>query len=92
MLYRGCDIEKNPAPKRALHPRGRDVLVQGVLVQDVLPTAAQRYDVAVSEFEEYLRVRETFIGSKNLSAGVIIAAGPSPTGPSSEPQYLMKSR
>ena len=89
VLYRGGDIEKNPGPKRALHPRGRDVLVQGVLVQDVLPTVAQRYDVAESEFEEYLRVRETFMGS---TAGVIIAAGPSPSGPGSEPQYLMKSR
>ena len=44
------DIERTLGPKRALSPRGRDVLVQ-----DVLPTAAQRYDVAVSEFEEYLR-------------------------------------
>ena len=47
-------FERNPGSQRALHPRGRDVLVQ-----DVRPTAAQRYDVAVSEFEEYLRVRDT---------------------------------
>ena len=32
--------------KRALPLRGRDVLVQ-----DVLPTAAQRFDMAVSELE-----------------------------------------
>ena len=33
--------------------RGRDVLVQ-----DVLPTTALRYDVAVSEFQKYLRFRD----------------------------------
>ena len=92
MLYRGGDIEKNPGSKRALHPRGRDVLVQGVLVQDVLPTVAQQYHVAESELEEYLRVRETFMGSKKLSAGVTIEAGASPSGPSPEPQCLIKSR
>ena len=41
--------------------------MQGVLVQDVMPTTAQRYDVSISEFEDYLRVRGTFIGSKKLS-------------------------
>ena len=41
-------------PKKREFPlRRRDVLVQ-----DVLPTAAQRYDVAVSELEEQLRVRD----------------------------------
>ena len=89
MLYRGGDIEKNPGPKRALHPRIRDVLVQGVLVQDVMPTTAQRFHVSVSVSD--LRVRESD-GSKNLSAGVIIAAGPSPSWPTSATQYLMKSR
>ena len=46
MLYRGSDIGRHPGPKRAHPLRGRDVLVQ-----EVLPTSAQRHDVAVSEFE-----------------------------------------
>ena len=48
----GGDIDRNPGPKRALPPRGRDVQVQ-----DVLPTT-EGCDVAVTEFEEYLRVRD----------------------------------
>ena len=53
LLYREGDIERHPGPKRALPSRGRDVPLQ-----DALPTTAQHYDVAVSEFEEYLRVQE----------------------------------
>ena len=64
LLYRGGGIDINPGPKRALPPRGRDVLVQ-----DVLPTTAQLYDVTASEFEEYLRVRDSH-GSKNSLAAV----------------------
>ena len=51
--------------KRALPPRGRDVLVQ-----DVLPTTAQRYDVAVSEFEEHLRVRDIHGLEEFVSCGL----------------------
>ena len=54
LLYRGDDIERHPGPKRALPLRGRDVLVP-----DVLPTTAQRHDLAGSEFEKYLRVRDS---------------------------------
>ena len=53
LLYRAGDIERHPCPKRALLLRGRDVLVQ-----DVLLTTAQRYDVAFAEFDKYLRVRD----------------------------------
>ena len=53
LLYRGGDIERHPGPKKAIPLRGRDVLMQ-----DVLPTAAQHRDVAVSELEKHLRVRE----------------------------------
>ena len=44
LLYRASDIERHPGPTQARPLRGQDVLVQ-----DVLPTTAQRYDVAVSE-------------------------------------------
>ena len=64
LLYREGDIERNPGPKRALHPRGRDIMVH------VLPTAVQRYDVAVSEFEEYLRVRDIHGLEELVSNGV----------------------
>ena len=53
LLYCGGDIKRHPGPKRALLLRGRDVLVQ-----DVLPATAQRYDVTVSEFDKYLRVMD----------------------------------
>ena len=46
-------FERHPGPKRALLPRRRDVLVQ-----DVLLTSVQRYDVAVSVCEKYVRVRD----------------------------------
>ena len=66
LLYRGGDIERNTGPRRALPPRGRDVLVQ-----DFLPTTSQRYDVGVSEFEKYMRVRDIH-GLKNSSTAVSI--------------------
>ena len=53
LLYRAGGIERHLGPKRALPLRGRDVLAQ-----DVLPTTAQRYNLAVSEFEKYLRIRD----------------------------------
>ena len=49
LCYRVADIEGHPGPKPALPLRGRLVLVQ-----DVLPTTAQHYDVAVSEYEKIL--------------------------------------
>ena len=64
LLYRAVDIERHPGPKRALPSRGR-----GVLIQDILPTTAEHDDVAVSEFEKYLRVKNIH-GAKNLSATV----------------------
>ena len=76
LLHRGSDIERHPGPTCALPLRRRDVLVQ-----DVLPTAAQHNDVAGSEFEGYLppssplqpNVRQTSAGPKfcvlHLSAG-----------------------
>ena len=59
LLYRECDIERRPGPKRAL-------LLRDVLLGDVLPTAARLFEVAVPGFEEYLR-DETFMGAKNSS-------------------------
>ena len=56
-------FERHPGPKRALPPR-RDVLVQ-----DVLPTAAQRYDVAVSVCENMCE-SETCMDSKSSSTTV----------------------
>ena len=64
LLFRACDIERHPGPKRTLPLRGRDVLVQ-----DVLPTTAQRYDVAVVEFENRCEL-ETSMGSKSSSITV----------------------
>ena len=46
-------FERHPGPKRALPPRRRDVLVQ-----DVLLTSAQRYDVAVSVCENMCESRD----------------------------------
>ena len=51
--------------KLALPLRGRDVLVQ-----EVLPTAAHWYEVAVSEFEEHLRGRDTHGLEELVSNGV----------------------
>ena len=53
LLYRAGDIERHRGPERALPSRGRDILVQ-----DGMPTTAQRWDAAVSEFERCLRVRD----------------------------------
>ena len=53
LLYRGGDIERNAGPKRAVPARGGDVLVQ-----DALPTTAQRHNVAVSEFQECMRLED----------------------------------
>ena len=47
LLYGGGEIERNAGPKRAVPARG-----------DALPTAAQRYDVAVTEFQECMRVED----------------------------------
>ena len=44
------DIERHPGPKRALLLQKRDVLMQ-----DVPPTAAKCYDMAVSKFEGYMQ-------------------------------------
>ena len=63
MLYRAGDVERH-GPKRALPLRGRDVLVQ-----DVLPTTVQRYDMAVAEFENICE-SETSMGSKSSSITV----------------------
>ena len=54
LLYRGGNIERHSGAKRALPLRGRDVLVQ-----NVLPTTAQRYDVAVSEFVKFASQRHS---------------------------------
>ena len=62
LLYRADDIER--LPERALPLRGRDFLVR-----DVLLTTAQRYDVAVSEFENFCE-SETSMGSKSSSITV----------------------
>ena len=51
ILCRAGDIERHPGPQRAMLLRGRDVLLQYVL-----PSAAQHSDVAISEFENCLRV------------------------------------
>ena len=50
-------IERHPGPKRALLVRTRNKP----------PPAAQRYDVAVSQFENYLRLKN-IRGAENLSA------------------------
>ena len=63
LLHRAGDIERHPG-KRALSLRGRDVLVQ-----DVLPTTAQRYGGAVAEFENICE-SETSMGSKSSSITV----------------------
>ena len=43
LLCRAGDVERHPGPKYTLPSQGPHVLVQ-----DVLPTTAQRYDVAVA--------------------------------------------
>ena len=58
LLNRAGDIERHQEPKRASSSRGREVLVQ-----DVLPTTAQRYDGAVAEFENICE-SETSMGSR----------------------------
>ena len=57
-------FERHPGLKRALPPRRRDVLVQ-----DVLLTSAQRYDVAVSVCENMCE-SETCMDSKSSSTTV----------------------
>ena len=47
LLYRGSNTERHPGPKRALLLGGRDILLR-----DVLPTAAVRFDVAVPKLEK----------------------------------------
>ena len=68
-----CIVEVTPKDildqSAALSLRGRDVLTQ-----DVLATAAQHCDVAVSKFEKYLRVKERFMGPKNSSTTVSLGS------------------
>ena len=52
-------IERHPGPKRALLVRTRNKP----------PPASQRYDVAVSQFEDYLRLKKHSRGRKLVSHG-----------------------
>ena len=64
LFYRAGEIERHPGPKRTLPWRGRDVPMQ-----DILPTAAQHNDVAVSKFEKYVRVGKIHEPDKLVSHG-----------------------
>ena len=65
LLYRAVDIERHPGPERAYSSRGRDVVVQ-----DVMPTTAQRYDGAVPDFEKLLGVRDILVLEELLDHGL----------------------
>ena len=64
LLYRAGDIERHSGPKRARPLRGRDVPMQ-----DILPTTAQHFDVAVSKLDKYLRVGKIRGPEKLVSHG-----------------------
>ena len=55
---------------RRIHDLGDHCRRQAILVQDVFPTTAPRYDAAVSEFEIFRRFQDTYGMEELVSTGL----------------------
>ena len=83
MVSRDCDCQRAATlndgelsycielvTSRRIHDLGDHCRRQAILVQDVLPTTAQRYDAAVSEFEIFRRFQDTHGLEELVSTGL----------------------